>query len=97
MRTIDPKGSIPSSLGDQWRGLSQDLTSCLENRNRQLADCCEAIDALIQTVEQLIPEPSARGVADVVLFQGRAAIANAFEGRAKAATAAISKNRGGAR
>lgn len=48
---------------------------------RKVADRMAASDALlaaceagVQTIEQLIPEPSARGVADVVLFQLRAAI-----------------------
>lgn len=35
----------------------------------------EALANLISVVEQLIPEPSARGVADVVLFQARSALA----------------------
>lgn len=37
-------------------------------------DLLAACEAGVQTIEQLIPEPSARGVADVVLFQLRAAI-----------------------
>ncbi len=40
-------------------------------------DLLEACKAMTQVVEQLIPEPSARGVADVVLFSARAAIAKA--------------------
>lgn len=34
----------------------------------------DALANLLQVVEQLIPEPSARGVADVVMFQGRDAL-----------------------
>lgn len=37
----------------------------------------EACSTLVQVIEQLVPEPSVRGVADVVLFQARAAIAKA--------------------
>lgn len=37
----------------------------------------EALEAAVQIIEQLIPEPSARGVAGVVLFQLQAAIASA--------------------
>jgi len=37
----------------------------------------EACRTLVSVVEQLIPEESVRGVADVVLYQGRAAIAKA--------------------
>lgn len=54
-----------------------------EGEIRQLAasdDLLAAVRSLVQIVEQLIPEPSARGVADVVLFQGRAAIARAEGG-----------------
>lgn len=36
-----------------------------------------ACSTLIQVVEQLIPEPSARGVADLVLFQARVALGQA--------------------
>ena len=35
----------------------------------------EACTILVSTIEQLIPEPSARGVADVVLAQARSALA----------------------
>lgn len=41
---------------------------------RELLDACKTLTSVI---EQLIPEPSARGVADVVLAQARAAIAKA--------------------
>lgn len=40
-----------------------------------------ACENAVQIIEQLIPEPSARGVADVVLHQLRAAIAEAKGGR----------------
>ena len=41
-----------------------------------------ALETGVNVIEQLIPEPSARGVADVVLAQMRAAIAKARgEGR----------------
>lgn len=40
-------------------------------------DLLAACENLISVIEQLIPEPSARGVADVVLFQARAAVAKA--------------------
>lgn len=40
-------------------------------------DLLAACDNAVQIIEQLIPEPSARGVAEVVLFQLRAAIAKA--------------------
>lgn len=46
----------------------------IEELHRDLARKDEALRNLIQVVEQLVPEPSARGVADVVLFQARAAI-----------------------
>lgn len=36
-----------------------------------------ALVTAVSTIEQLIPEPSVRGVADVVLAQARAAIAKA--------------------
>lgn len=36
-----------------------------------------ALENAVQVIEQLVPEPSARGVADVVLFQARAALASA--------------------
>lgn len=37
-------------------------------------DLCAALENAMSVIEQLIPEPSARGVADVVLVQGRAAL-----------------------
>ena len=40
----------------------------------------EALEESVQTIEQLIPEPSARGVAEVALFQARAAILEAKGG-----------------
>ncbi len=43
------------------------------------SDLLAACENLISAIEQLIPEPSARGVADVVLAQARAAIAK-YEG-----------------
>lgn len=43
-------------------------------------DLLAACDSAVQIIEQLIPEPSARGVADVVLFILRAAILKATGG-----------------
>lgn len=48
--------------------------ACLIAAAPELFDAC---NMAIQIIEQLIPEPSARGVADVVLTQLRAAIAKA--------------------
>lgn len=48
--------------------------ACLIAAAPELFDAC---NMAIQVIEQLIPEPSARGVADVVLAQLRAAIAKA--------------------
>jgi len=45
-------------------------------------DMLAACDSAIQIIEQLIPEPSARGIADVVLVQIRRAIAKAEGGAA---------------
>lgn len=36
-----------------------------------------ALETTVSVIEQLVPEPSALGVADVVLYQARAAIAKA--------------------
>ena len=46
--------------------------------NAELLDACRT---LVSIVEQLIPEESVRGVADVVLTQGRDAIAKAEGGQ----------------
>jgi len=50
-----------------------------EERIRELES---ALSKLIQVVEQLVPEPSARGVADVVLYHARLALARAGVGGA---------------
>lgn len=81
--------SAPSIMMKVWeletrveghRALIRDLTACLENRNRQLKACCESIETLVQTLEQILPNPRKRGVAGVILFQAQDALANAFEG-----------------
>lgn len=36
----------------------------------------DSLDTMIQLVEQLLPDPSKRGVADLVLFQASAALAS---------------------
>lgn len=43
----------------------------------QKEELLQSLRGLVHVVEQLIPEPSARGIAEVVLFGARAAIAKA--------------------
>jgi hypothetical protein len=45
-----------------------------ERIKQKYSNCYAALSNAVQVIEQLVPEPSARGVADVVLFQARTAL-----------------------
>jgi len=62
---------------DDQRIAAQAELSALLSENARLRD---ALGTLVQVVEQLIPEESVRGVANVVLFQARALLSPAAPG-----------------
>lgn len=62
---------------DPWKGKCRDEMNGNAHLIAAAPDLLDACHNAVQIIEQLIPEPSARGVADVVLSQLRAAIAKA--------------------
>lgn len=75
-------GRLPGEYADQDE-LVIVASFCTEPNAALIAAAPDLYDALttaVQVIEQLIPEPSARGVADVVLAQARSALSRASGG-----------------